>query len=788
MRGGTPLRFLAALLLSAALAVTAVAAGPLTAEPPQVSGGGEASGRPLVIEGSRAGATSEPDRPHRLASPHGVGGPSFEAFGYDDNFTENGFRTIPPDPIGAAGTNRLVAVANSMIEARDKTGGLIFRDALKDFYSPLAGCAILSFPFDPKVVYDPDQGRFVVVALERANAGTNPAPGNLSRILVAVSKTSTPATATVADWWFLCIDSKLTIGGIEYWTDYPGFEIDEEAIYITNNMFSFPGVASAYGGSHLWIVHKGTVGGFYAGGPATVTVHNPYTLPGSIATTTMPAEVHGAGGVAPGVGTFLVSYSGISDGVFEYIQVVRVDDPLGTVGGPFFVGPDFVNLGDLETVASGLPDAPQPGTGQLVEVNDRRTLDAVSRGGALWLVTTVNPNGSGQPALADHTTAWWIALNTSAVTSSASPAGLITLSNQGGIAGESIAGLAGGDVYTYMPSIAVNGFGTAAIGFAACGTNVYAGAYATVRRAGDPIGATDAPSTVEAGRDYYIRTFDGPPCDATPARNRWGDYSGISVDPANDAAFWVFNEFANYRGSPTTGGCNGRPDPEDGRWGTAWAVIGLTPSLALNDASVMEGPLGATPTLDFTVLVSDPTVADVTVDLTTTDGTAISSTGDYVATTASLTIPAGSPSGSFSVTVNGDFDLEPDETLTVTMSNPVNATLAPGGGTGTILNDDGATAVEDPSLAELGLRVLTANPGTGPARLEFDLPQAARIDLSVLDVQGHRVSQLVSGLHPAGRHTAVWNADEGARRVPAGIYFVRLVTPLGNRYRRLVIL
>jgi Calx-beta domain-containing protein len=776
-------------LLAIALAVpSATAAGPLTAETPRISGGGEASGQPPATEEIPTGAHSAPVRPQRRPSPHGAVGPTFEGMGYDDNFTENGFRTVPPDPIGAAGPDRLIAMVNSMIEARNKTGGLLYRDALKDFYAPLAGCAILSFPFDPKIVYDHHAGRFVVVALERANAGVNPSAGNLSRILVAVSKTSSPATATAADWWFHCIDSKIDVGGIEYWADYPGCEVDEDAIYITNNMFSFPGVTGTYAGSRLWIVRKGVAGGLYSGGPATVTVHNPYTLPFSLATTTMPALVHGAGGVAPGVGTFLVSYSGITDGTSEYVQVVRVDDPLGAVGGPFFVGPDFVDIGDLETLAAELPDAPQPGTGQLIEVNDRRALDAVWRSGALWLVTTVNPNGASQPALADHTTAWWIALNTSAVTGSGSPAGLLTLSNQGGIAGEEIAGLAGGEVYTYFPSVALNGSGTAAFGFAACGINVYAGAYATVRRASDPIGVTDPASAVEPGRDHYVRTFDAPPCDAAPARNRWGDYSGISVDPANDNAFWVFNQFADFRGSPGTGGCNGRPDPEDGRWGTAWGIVGLSPSIAIGNASVAEGNTGAAHTLIFTVLVSGPTIADITVDLTTVDGTAVSSVGDYVATTTSLTIPVGAPSGTFPVTVNGDVYPESNETLTVTMSNPVNATITPGGGNGVILNDDGTTAVGEPAVVELGLRALTPNPGAGPARLEFALPEAAGIDLSVIDVQGHRVAQLASGPHPAGRHTAVWNVGEGARRVPAGIYFVRLATPAGHRLRRLVIL
>src|SRR5207237_7757539 len=46
-----------------------------------------------------------------------------------------------------------------------------------------------------------------------------------------------------------------------------------------------------------------------------------------------------------------------------------------------------------------------------------------------------------------------------------------------------------------------------------------------------------------------------------------------------------------------------------------------------------------------------------------------------------LTEPTG-------VTINGDQRFEPDETFTVNLSNPVNATISRGTGTGTILNDD----------------------------------------------------------------------------------------------------
>jgi hypothetical protein len=776
----------AGVLLGIGPALPLGAAPRMTAETPQISGGGEASGRPLPIDQPPPGPTFTPGPLGRVASPYGVIGPSFVGFGYDDNFTESAFRTVPPTPNGAAGTTRLVAVVSSMIEVRTKSGVLVARDALKDFYGPLAGCAILTFPFDPKVTWDPYQSRFVVVALERANAGVNPSTDNLSRILVAVSKSGAPASLTSADWWFHCIDSKVATGGVEYWTDFPGVEVDEEAIYITNNLFSFPGAPSAYGGSRLWIVHKGAVGGLYAGGPATVTVRDPYVLGGSIATTTMPAAVYGTGGVAPGVGTYLVSYGGITDGTNEYVQVIRVNDPLGAAGGPSFTGPDFVSLGDLESLGAGLPDAPQPATAQTIEVNDRRALDAVWRNHALWLVATVTPDGTGQPALPDHTTAWWIALDASGVTGSASPTGLLTLADQGGIAGEDIAGLAGGDVYTFFPSVAVNSSGTAAFGFSASGTNVYAGAYATLRRASDPAGSTDPAVAVHQGVDSYVRTLDGPPCDAPPAHNRWGDYSGISVDPVNEAGFWVFNQFADFRGSPSTGGCNGRPDPEDGRWGTAWGLLGHIPSVTLGNATVVEGNAG-TVTLTFTVTASFSSIADIRADLATLDGFATAASGDYVAKAAPFTIPAGSTSGTFVVTVNGDLTPETNETMYVTMSNLTNALRIPGGGKGTIQNDDGTTAV-GPEVADLGLRALTPNPGHGPARLELSLPQAGPVDLSLMDVQGQRVAQLASGVRPAGRHEVVWDPGQGARRAPAGIYFARLVTPAGQRLLRLVLL
>jgi hypothetical protein len=332
----------------------------------------------------------------------------------------------------------------------------------------------------------------------------------------------------------------------DHWADYPGFEVDEEAIYITANMFTFVPFGS-FGGSRLWIVPKGAgTGGFYDGGPGSFTVHNPYASAG-IATTTMPAEIRSAGGAGPSVGTYLVSHSGLSDGVDEFIQLVRVDNPLGAVS----FAQEFANIGDIDAVAAALPDAPQLGSAALIEVNDRRALDAVWHAGKVWTTFEVLRNSGPN---AGQTTAYWVKVDPSGF--DGNPLTDLIPDDQGEIGGEEI----GAGAYTYFPSVAVNKNGSAAFGFSASAPSTYAGAFVAVRGPFDVAGTTRAPETVQDGLAPYLRTFGGP-------RNRWGDYSGMSVDPANDDTFWVFNEYAETPGDPRLVGSV----VEDGRWGTAWA-------------------------------------------------------------------------------------------------------------------------------------------------------------------------------------------------------------------------
>jgi hypothetical protein len=112
------------------------------------------------------------------------------------------------------------------------------------------------------------------------------------------------------------------------------------------------------------------------------------------------------------------------------------------------------------------------------------------------------------------------------------------------------------------------------------------------------------------------------------------------------------------------------------------------PTLSVNDVTIGEGNAG-TKVATFTVTLSQVAAAPVTYNIATSNVTATAGS-DYVAKSlVGESIPAGQLSKTFTVTINGDTAVEPNETFRVTLSNiSGNATLFKFTGTGTITNDD----------------------------------------------------------------------------------------------------
>lgn len=456
--------------------------------------------------------------------------PKFDSIAFDDNGTLNdGFRFIPADAHAAAGPNHVVAVSNVTLKIHRKSDGQVqLQTGLKDFFAGLGSQRPTTFTFDPRVLFDSFENRFVVMTLEVLSQADGDASDS-SFLFVAVSDDADPNGV----WRMARINTKLTISGTPGWFDYPGFGIDEDALYATGNYFDF--TVGGYLDSRLWIINKGVSGGLYSGGSVVARQFDPEPTPAESAPV-MPARMLSAG---PGtVGTWLAAYSGFATtGGVEQINTIRIDNPLNA--SPTFTSA-FENVADLDQgFTVDFPLAPQPSAVQGLDTGDRRMLDVVWHNNRLSMVFNVLPPAAQSNG--NQNTAYWLQMDTSVLSN-------LSVAQRGQIGGEDL----GSNVHTYYPSIATNQFGHLAISFAASSANLNPGAYVVTRRPTDSNNTVSSSQTLRAGVDTYLRTFGGP-------RNRWGDYSATMVDPT-DQCFWSFNLWSNSNGTLISG--------EDGRWST----------------------------------------------------------------------------------------------------------------------------------------------------------------------------------------------------------------------------
>jgi len=89
----------------------------------------------------------------------------------------------------------------------------------------------------------------------------------------------------------------------------------------------------------------------------------------------------------------------------------------------------------------------------------------------------------------------------------------------------------------------------------------------------------------------------------------------------------------------------------------------------------------------------------VSVDFATAGGSATSGS-DYQADTGTLIFAPGETSKTVTVLVNGDRLAEPNETFSVNLSSPNNATISDGRGTGTIVDDEPRISISDVAKKE----------------------------------------------------------------------------------------
>jgi hypothetical protein len=184
--------------------------------------------------GSSAGCT-----PTSQASSAGWGG-----FNYTTTIIGSQYLN-PPDPHGAVGKQGIVQTVNARIGYYSKTGALVWWATFDGFFS-LGGAS----KGDPKAIYDAASDRFFVIIEEDIDSdylGNN--SQYYSWVNVAVSRNGNPAgqagNFSPGDWYFYRFEITETHPVKEngnyvthyFGGDYPGLSIDDQALYLSYNMF-----------------------------------------------------------------------------------------------------------------------------------------------------------------------------------------------------------------------------------------------------------------------------------------------------------------------------------------------------------------------------------------------------------------------------------------------------------------------------------------------------------------------------------------------------------------------
>jgi hypothetical protein len=174
------------------------------------------------------------------------------------------------------------------------------------------------------------------------------------------------------------------------------------------------------------------------------------------------------------------------------------------------------------------------------------------------------------------------------------------------------------------------------------------------------------------------------------------------------------------------------PDTANARilWGTGRGGYRRTGApdppvtLATSDCSVTEGDAGQT-LCSFAVALSAATSQTVSVAYATSDGTAAGGQ-DYLPASGVLSFPPGVTSRTVAVPVVGDVVDEPTETFSLTLSAPVNGTIADGLGVGTIVDND-----PPPTLVAGDCAVAEGDAGSAPCAMTVSLSAPSSFTASV---------------------------------------------------------
>jgi hypothetical protein len=448
-----------------------------------------------------------------------------------------GRNSIPPDTIGAAGLTQYMQFTNGGVAVFDKITGV-----RSSFISDMAFWNSVGQAGDPsgdqRVLYNASANQWIALSFGP----------DTKDILLAVSETSDALGA----WKSTIFEGFAPLGaGLRTLADYPTLAMDNNAVYIGTNNFAVdtPGGATNFRGTTLNVIPVSDL--FNATGPTTANnvqfitpfdpadPNNDFTRGFAIQGVNSTESTDGIGHIiSASINDFgLTRYDVLGAGTAGAVRTATTSTTIGTT----------YTFND----PARQPAVDIPANRRIIDsFGDQISSSAFEVNGRIYSVHTVTELGSA------FTSVRYTVLDTAT----------------GAVLDE---GNIGGGAYDYYQgSLAVNALGEVVISYNRSGLDpadgrisIFAKTYST-DAAGKLVWSGDEILLrVSDTDDYHNGALFGQPA---AGRQRWADYSSVTLDPTDLSSFWVTGTFAREYNLPQFGHPNGTGGS---RWGTYIANI-----------------------------------------------------------------------------------------------------------------------------------------------------------------------------------------------------------------------
>ena len=409
------------------------------------------------------------------------------------NFAGIGFpgfncNCAPPDTNGEAGATQYVQTVNTGFQVWSKTGTSLYGPAaINSIWQGFGGACQANNDGDPVVLYDQIAGRWLISQF------TASSPYNEC---VAISTTS-DATGS---WYRYAFQLSTTD-----FPDYPHLSVWPDGYYMSVNWFNN---GSTYGGPRPYVFNRANM---LTGAAATFqTTSGPL---GSSAAPIHPADLDG--NTLPPTGA-----AGLFAQFGNPLKLYKFQVNWTTPSASTWTNSASLSVaGFTQLCGTTRSCVPQPGTSSKLDgLGDRLMHRVAYRNFGTYesMIVSHSVNAGSNKRNTQAAPRWYEIRN---------PSGTATVYQQGTYAPDS--------TWRWMGSAAQDKAGNLAIGYSASSNSVYPAVRYAGRLATDPLGQlSQGEAVLKAGVGSQSQTG-----------SRWGDYSALSVDPADDCTFWYTNEY-----------------------------------------------------------------------------------------------------------------------------------------------------------------------------------------------------------------------------------------------------